>query len=407
MSQNDKARVKKAASAQAGSPSDVRALAKERARRRARISKRQANRQRGILGAGVLVALCVVLWVLVGVTSLSAVVAGVGTGLSLVYLAGFGYIMNAMAQATATDEEAIAKIDRKLKSSKGAAHLARSRRPVAPKTGNRPSSGRPEADRSGRARGAGAAAASSSESSLAQHEEARNSSEQRANNKAADDRAQVERRAEESVKKLLGEQPGMEAGSKVNANWPKTSQSTVTEGHSEEETQEKAQTVRSESAASGAAAGDTTAGDAAAGGGSGLAMSLEPEIVEDSADIDVISDEKRESREVAAAYSATTTDGGPGSSPAPSGAEPEAVSQDATQSADTSVPSYTAKPRQVERRVVTPYEAPQEPEAAVPYRPKEVGERFEEDPETSKPQSGSDGLSGGSALDALLDRRRA
>ena len=80
MSQNDKARVKKAASAQAGSPSDVRALAKERARRRARISKRQANRQRGILGAGVLVALCVVLWVLVGVTSLSAVVAGVGTG---------------------------------------------------------------------------------------------------------------------------------------------------------------------------------------------------------------------------------------------------------------------------------------------------------------------------------------
>ena len=57
MSQSDKAQFNKAAAAQSARSNEVRALAKERARRRARISKRQVNRQRGMLGAGLLVGL--------------------------------------------------------------------------------------------------------------------------------------------------------------------------------------------------------------------------------------------------------------------------------------------------------------------------------------------------------------
>ncbi len=246
MSQSDKARAKKAASAQAGSPSDVRALAKERARRRARISKRKANRQRGLLGASVAAIVGVILWVLVGVASLPVLVAGVGTGIGLVYLAGFGYVVNEMSQATAVDEEAIATIDRKLKASKGAAHLARSRRPVAPRVGNRPVNARPEAARARTARPETAAA-----------------------------RADADQRAEESVKKLLG--PQAEGEPKVSARWPKTAQSAVGGGQG-------GLSARSAERAGGA------------GSGSGLAMSLEPEIIESSDGIDVISAENSEER---------------------------------------------------------------------------------------------------------------
>ena len=374
MSQSDKARAKKAASAQAGSPSDVRALAKERARRRARISKRKANRQRGLLGASVAAIVGVILWVLVGVASLPVLVAGVGTGIGLVYLAGFGYVVNEMSQATAVDEEAIATIDRKLKASKGAAHLARSRRPVAPRVGNRPVNARPEAARARTARPETAAA-----------------------------RADADQRAEESVKKLLG--PQAEGEPKVSARWPKTAQSAVGGGQG-------GLSARSAERAGGA------------GSGSGLAMSLEPEIIESSDGIDVISAENSEERSsvlpagsdagladglaagladgLAAGFAGSTTAAAAVSSaPAPgNGAE-------AADGSEALVSGKQARTRKIERRVVTPYEAPPEPEAAVPYRPKEVGERLDEEPESNKAKDGSDGLTGGSALDALLDRRRA
>lgn len=64
-------------------------------------------------------------------------------------------------------------------------------------------------------------------------------------------------------------------------------------------------------------------------------------------------------------YAATSTKSTDGSRVVDSGAV-----------ADEELPSYTAKPRAIERRVVTPYEAPAG-QAAVPYRPKEIGERFD------------------------------
>ena len=41
------------------------------------------------------------------------------------------------------------------------------------------------------------------------------------------------------------------------------------------------------------------------------------------------------------------------------------------------MPSYTLKPRKIERRVVEPYAAPASATAPVPYRPHERGERYD------------------------------
>lgn len=353
MSQSDRARIKKAASAQVGSPSDVRALAKERARRRARISKRTANRQRGILGLGAAIVLGVVLWVLVGVASLPAVVAGIGTAIGLLYAAGLGYVVNAMSQATATDEAAITTIDRKLKSSKGAAHLARSRRPVAPRTAHHPVNARPEASKPRNTAESGKAV--------------QTGGQETANRVVTNSDMQAERSAEESVDRILGRQVDDEP--KVSAQWPKTSSSHASNKPAR----------------------------------SGLAMSVEPEIIEDSEEVELISTEDSANRSSVSSARSTTTSPTTGS--APEGTSMVADDEDA--GAGDSETSRATRPRQIERRVVTPYEAPPEPEAAVPYRPKDVGERFDEELEAGDEKDGTDGLTGGSALDALLDRRRA
>ena len=66
------------------------------------------------------------------------------------------------------------------------------------------------------------------------------------------------------------------------------------------------------------------------------------------------------------------------------------------------------EPEPIKREVLTPYEAPAVPTAAVPYRPKDLDEHFEENSLTpARSADEAQGLSGGSALDALLDRRRA
>ncbi len=84
-------------------------------------------------------------------------------------------------------------------------------------------------------------------------------------------------------------------------------------------------------------------------------------------------------------------------------------------SARVEVPSYTLKPT-IQRRSVKPYVAPEVPEADVPYRPSQIGERLGEEsleaanpaPEMTRAEElRSDVLGAGSTLDALLDRRRA
>ena len=100
------------------------------------------------------------------------------------------------------------------------------------------------------------------------------------------------------------------------------------------------------------------------------------------------------------------------------------------------MPSYTLKPGSVDRKVVKPYAAPASATAPVPYRPQVIGERYdvatgvvmpsapgevplspaeareaqakvERAVEASVVSHSSEVLSGGSVLDALLERRRA
>ena len=100
------------------------------------------------------------------------------------------------------------------------------------------------------------------------------------------------------------------------------------------------------------------------------------------------------------------------------------------------LPSYPLKPGSVDRKVVKPYAAPASATAPVPYRPQVIGERYdvatgvvmpsapgevplspaeareaqakvERAVEASVVSHSSEVLSGGSVLDALLERRRA
>lgn len=94
-------------------------------------------------------------------------------------------------------------------------------------------------------------------------------------------------------------------------------------------------------------------------------------------------------------YAATSTKSTDGSRVVDSGAV-----------ADEELPSYTAKPRAIERRVVTPYEAPAGPRLLF-HIAQRIGERFDNEAEGGDSSGNADGLLGGSSLDALLDRRRA
>lgn len=459
MSQSDKAQFKKAAVAQSARSNEVRALAKERARRRARISKRQVNRQRGMLGAGVLIGLCIILWVLVGVTSLSAIVAGVVTAMSLAYLAALGYIANKMVTATAQDEEAIEKINRRLKSSRGSGRLSQSRGPGGVKGTSRPQS-RSEIEKSARP-GSVAGDVTVGETLVGDGDEI-----------AAGDAvvsgsdysvSGIERAAAARVTSLLGSEAEKASQVKVNAQWPRP-----TGYWSEDSTGQERQ--------------------------SGLVMSLEPEIIEDSINVDVVSsasaarantdlsavsedlaatdrgsfrgvNEGREPTNVRAGVNAGHDDvtlvendensvsqdafwefsteetvsavsavveapvmapspdvsvitqpvlsdpytvvGDPHAAARGEGESRNSEAVDSGADSEGELPSYTSKPRVIERRVVTPYEAPAEPGSAVPYRPRELGERFDDEAERHNSSGNVDGLLGGNSLDALLDRRRA
>lgn len=133
--------------------------------------------------------------------------------------------------------------------------------------------------------------------------------------------------------------------------------------------------------------------------GSGLTMSMSPEVI---ADGEVVAGRERSPL--------------PTSAPAgeASNRRVDSVAEDGP-AASPSIPSYTLKPRVIERRVVAPYQAPEEPTAAVPYRPKDVGETLDgaenavakKAADEASTAGGAEGLAGGSVLDRLLDRRRA
>ncbi|WP_182050005.1 DUF6667 domain-containing protein [Changpingibacter yushuensis] len=100
---------------------DVRALAKDRARRRARIAKRAANQKRGYLAAGIVTALAAVAWILAFVASFPIAVAAVATGAAGVALIGLSYVRTEISKADSADRRIIEQIDKKLAANKSSA----------------------------------------------------------------------------------------------------------------------------------------------------------------------------------------------------------------------------------------------------------------------------------------------
>lgn len=97
-------------SAKAG---EVRSLAKERARRHARISKRAALQKRGLAGGIALGALAIVAWVLaLSAASWPVVIAAVATGVVGLYFIGFSYVVGEISAANIRDREAIEDINK-------------------------------------------------------------------------------------------------------------------------------------------------------------------------------------------------------------------------------------------------------------------------------------------------------
>ncbi|MGO3084991.1 hypothetical protein [Ancrocorticia populi] len=307
---------------------DVRVIAKERARRRARISQRNVNKQRGILGGAVIGIATVVAWVLMATTGLAIAVPAVLTLLTLVYGGGFGVIVNAMAEATAADEEAIEKLNAKLRTLKGSAHVAGSRRPQVRR--------RPSA-KSARSAAEDESVASSEDA--AEHEEAAVSAETAAH---------------------------VEAPSQISI----TTEAEIVE--------------------------DTIAPD--------------PALVDDQSTSAKSSDF---SKSIATSKSASKSESADSVQSAPKAAEAPSRVVEAAEVAEPAAASVArgtarAKEEPIKRQLVTPYEPPEEVTASVPYRPKDLDERFEDEkPIAASSPEEVQGLSGGSALDALLDRRRA
>lgn len=322
---------------------DVRVIAKERARRRARISQRNVNKQRGILGGAVIGIATVVAWVLMATTGLAIAVPAVLTLLTLVYGGGFGVIVNAMAEATAADEEAIEKLNAKLRTLKGSSHVAGSRRPQVRR--------RPSAK---------------SARSAAESESARS---------AASGEAVAETESVASSETAAEREEGV-ASAEPAAHVEATSQISIST---------EAEIVE-----------DTIAPD--------------PTLVDGQSASAASADS---SKTVVTSKSGATSKSADTVQSAPKAAETPARSVAAAEVAEPAAASVArgtarAKEEPIKRQLVTPYEPPEEATASVPYRPKDPDERFEDQkPNAATSPEEVQGLSGGSALDALLDRRRA
>ena len=95
---------------------DIPALARERAKRRARVAKREANRTRGFVGAIVFGVLVAGLWIASATLAVPVAVPIVLTVLFACYAGGFVYLLSQMNTANAADLDAIEKVDSQMKS---------------------------------------------------------------------------------------------------------------------------------------------------------------------------------------------------------------------------------------------------------------------------------------------------
>lgn len=323
---------------------NVRTLARERARRKARISQRAANRQRGFVVAGALGLLIVVLGALAFTATMPRWIFYVAVGIGVLYGAGFGYLLSEMGKATARDREDIAELTEELGIRKTRGAQRHSRRPARPRPGR------------------SAVSAASAHSALSAASAALGSDDLGALTADASRSADLGRSAD-----LSRSAASASAGSGSAATTP-TAASAATggadaagEGEAEAAGDARdggageardAQAANADEYEAGVNPGKArsrNAGARAPKRRSGISVTLEQGIIAAEDFAPIAGSQREQAEKLPKRFVA--------------GAVPR-----------RQLSSYTLKP-QIQQRTVAPYQAPEAPVAPVPYRPKEIGER--------------------------------
>lgn len=422
---------------------DVRELARDRARIRARMSKRAANLQRGFFGGALVAALAVLFWVGAAVGFASPLFAGIATAATLAYGAGFVYIYRKAAEADAADREELADIvaeigPRRAQGRKVAADAARR-------------SAKKRADVEARASLAQAARGARVE--VRESDGARAAARRAAARKAAAQKAAATARIEGELRRRFERSKAASrisdaagAGGKAGAGASGKSGGfgAYGDGQSADRAAGRVGSDASSAPRVGARKGVASNAGLRAGSGTGFSSASSKG---SSASNGSSHDSYAGGSASRSARGGATVRGniGPaargaggvvGNAPAVGDAPAGAGVGAGASSRRAEMPSYTLKPGSVDRKVVKPYTAPASATAPVPYRPQVIGERYdvatgvvmpsapgevplspaeareaqakvERAVEASVVSHSSEVLSGGSVLDALLERRRA
>lgn len=416
---------------------DVRELARERARVRARMSKRAANLQRGFFGGALVAALAVLLWAGAALGFASPLFAGIATAATLAYGAGFVYVYRRAAEADAADREELAEIvaeigPRRAQGRKVAADAARR-------------SAKKRADVEARASLDKAARGARVE--VRESDGARAAARRAAARKAAAQKAAATARIEGELRRRFERSKAASrisdaagAGGKAGAGASGKSGGfgAYGDGQSADRAAGRVESDASSAPRVGARKGVASNAGLRAGSGTGFSSASSKG---SSASNGSSHDSYAGGSASRSARGGATVRGNIGPAARGAGGVVGNASADAGLGAGASsrraeMPSYTLKPGSVDRKVVKPYAAPASATAPVPYRPQVIGERYdvatgvvmpsapgevplspaeareaqakvERAVEASVVSHSSEVLSGGSVLDALLERRRA
>ena len=422
---------------------DVRELARDRARVRARMSKRAANLQRGFFGGALVAALAVLLWAGAAIGFASPLFAGIATAATLAYGAGFVYVYRKAAEADAADREELADIvaeigPRRAQGRKVAADAARR-------------SAKKRADVEARASLDKAARGARVE--VRESDGARAAARRAAARKAAAQKAAATARIEGELRRRFERSKAASrisdaagAGGKAGAGASGKSGGfgAYGDGQSADRAGGRVGSDASSAPRVGARKGVASNAGLRAGSGTGFSSASSKG---SSASNGSSHDSHAGGSASRSARGGATVRGniGPaargaggvvGNAPAVGDAPAGAGVGVGASSRRAEMPSYTLKPGTVDRKVVKPYTAPASATAPVPYRPQVIGERYdvatgvvmpsapgevplspaeareaqakvERAVEASVVSHSSEVLSGGSVLDALLERRRA
>lgn len=420
---------------------DVRELARDRARVRARMSKRAANLQRGFFGGALVAALAVLLWAGAAIGFASPLFAGIATAATLAYGAGFVYVYRKAAEADAADREELADIvaeigPRRAQGRKVAADAARR-------------SAKKRADVEARASLDKAARGARVE--VRESDGARAAARRAAARKAAAQKAAATARIEGELRRRFERSKAASrisdaagAGGKAGAGASGKSGGfgAYGDGQSADRAAGRVGSDASNAPRVGARKGVASNAGLRAGSGTGFSSASSKS---SSASNGSSHDSYAGGSASRSARGGATVRGniGPaargaggvvGNAPAVGNTSADAGAGASSRRAE--MPSYTLKPGSVDRKVVKPYAAPASATAPVPYRPQVIGERYdvatgvvmpsapgevplspaeareaqakvERAVEASVVSHSSEVLSGGSVLDALLERRRA